>query len=55
MPISNVSNNFCYDSISPPMKAAVLGVRRKARFIEGFDPISELRDVLIEFLETEMN
>lgn len=45
----NANNNFCYDSISPPMKAAVFGVRRKARFIEGFDPITELRSVLIDF------
>lgn len=46
---SDGSNNFNYDSISPPMKAAVLGVRRKARFIEGFDPITELRGVLMNF------
>lgn len=38
-----------YDVLTDPMKAAVLGMRRKARFIEGFDPISELNNILMMY------
>ena len=37
------------NNLTNPMKAAVLGVKRRARFIEGYNPITDLREVLVQF------